>query len=70
MVRNENKRLRVGGMDVRLTVSGELEQSVRMQRCLSLFEDFCVVTASVRQGIPVAVTVDNEAGEILHQSSD
>lgn len=68
MVRNENERLRVGGLEVRLTVSGELEQSVQMQRCLGLFEDFCVVTASVRQGVPVAVTVDNEAGEILHQT--
>ena len=68
LVRNEKKRLRIGGMEVRLTVIGNMEQAARMQRCLGLFEDFCVVTASVRQGIPVAVIVENEAGEVLHQS--
>jgi hypothetical protein len=35
-------------------------------RCLGLFEDFCVVTASVRQGIPVKVEVVDANGETVH----
>jgi hypothetical protein len=34
-----------------------------MQRCLELFEDFCVVTQSVRAGINVEVDVEPTAGE-------
>ncbi len=68
IVRNEKKRLRVGGLDVCITIAENLEQSVRLNRGLGLFEDFCVVTASIREGIPVAVTVENEAGEVLHRA--
>ncbi|MCP4407088.1 MAG: OsmC family peroxiredoxin [Gammaproteobacteria bacterium] len=68
LVRNEKGRLRVGGMEVKLSVAAGIEQSARLKRCLTLFEDFCVVSASIRQGIPLAVTVENEAGEVLHQS--
>ena len=68
IVRNDKKRLRVGGLDVCITIAESLEQSARLNRCLGLFEDFCVVTASIREGIPVAVTVENEAGEVLHRA--
>ncbi|MDJ0805789.1 MAG: OsmC family protein [Gammaproteobacteria bacterium] len=67
LVRNEKKRLRVGRLDIRITAGDELLQSKRLDRCMSLFEDFCVVTASIRDGIPVGVEVVNEAGELLHQ---
>ncbi len=67
IIRNEKGRLRVGALDVLITVSGDMEQEVRLKRCLALFEDFCVVTASIRQGIPVQVTVETSAGEVLHQ---
>jgi organic hydroperoxide reductase OsmC/OhrA len=63
--RNENKRLRVTNVDVRITVGGQLEKSPRLRQCLGMFQDFCVVTAAVRDGIPVTVQVANEAGEIL-----
>ena len=67
--RNEKGRLRIGGMEVQLQVTGELEQAVRMKRCLDLFEDFCVVTASLREGFPIEVSVVNEQQNVLHEGS-
>ena len=63
--RNDKGRLRIGGFDVSIRVAGELQASPRLKRCLDLFEDFCVVTASVREGIPVEVKVENEEGQDL-----
>ncbi|HEY2406589.1 MAG TPA: OsmC family protein [Polyangiaceae bacterium] len=54
LVRNEHKRLRIGGIDVKLMpelAAGDLGP------CLGAFEDFCVVTESVREGIDVNVSV-------------
>ena len=67
LARNAQKRLRVEGLDVRIEVSDELAASARMARCADLFEDFCVVTGSIRQGIPVSVEVVDDAGNILHR---
>jgi organic hydroperoxide reductase OsmC/OhrA len=65
LVRNERKRLRVGGIDVELRVEGDTAASQRLTRCLDLFEDFCVVTASIREGIPVDVSVLDADGNPL-----
>lgn len=67
MVRNDKQRLRVGGLAVRIEVDEAIADAARFGRCLDLFEDFCVVTASVRQGIPVAVEVVGPTGEVLHR---
>ncbi len=65
MVRNEQGRLRVGGFAVEI----QLEQTVeRLEHCAAQFEDFCVVTDSVRNGIPVSVRVLDAAGQLIHQS--
>src|SRR5574341_731864 len=58
LVRNERGRLRVGEIRVRLAPDVPAEQRERMGRCLELFEDFCLVTESVRQGITVDVAVE------------
>ena len=56
--RNASRRIRIGGFDVKIHVDGlAAENDARFERCLGLFEDFCVVTESVRQGVPVAVEV-------------
>ncbi len=68
MHRNEKGRLRIAGLDVRIALSADLVGGARLPRCLDLFEDFCVVTASVRQGIPVTVEVVGPAGEVLHRA--
>jgi organic hydroperoxide reductase OsmC/OhrA len=62
--RNEAGRLRVKAVRVRIEPVVEDSQRVRMQRCLELFEDFCVVTQSVRQGIDVDVAVAPISAEV------
>lgn len=68
LVRTEKGRLRIGHMEVKLILGDALGQSKRFDRCKELFEDFCVVSASIRQGIPIKVQITNQAGEVLHQS--
>jgi organic hydroperoxide reductase OsmC/OhrA len=55
--RNEAGRLRITDLKVTLTPAIGQADRERINRCLTLFEDFCIVTASVRQGIPVHVEV-------------
>ena len=53
--RNEKGRLRIVSMRVELRpVVDDLR---KLNRCRDIFEDFCIVTQSVRQGFPVEVTV-------------
>lgn len=55
--RNDHGRLRITGFRVSIDLDVDEADRPRMRRCLELFEDFCVVTASVRSGIPVDVEV-------------
>jgi len=57
IVRTENKRLRVGRVEVIIDPNLPEAEREKARRCLGLFEDFCTVTQSVRAGIDVAVTV-------------
>jgi organic hydroperoxide reductase OsmC/OhrA len=59
--RNEKGRLRVKKVTVRLAPTVPAGQHSRMSRCLEIFEDFCVVTASVREGMEIDVKVDTLA---------
>lgn len=68
MVRNEQGRLRVGALEVTLHLSSELAGSPKLDRCAALFEDFCVVTASLRTGFPVRVRVEDPQGRLLHEA--
>ena len=56
-VRNDRGRLRIGEVRVMLAAQVEPEHRERMGRCLEVFEDFCIVTESVRHGISVVVDV-------------
>jgi len=57
VARNDKGRFRVSGIDVTLEPELHHQDRARVERCENLFEDFCVVTESVRRGIPVNVTV-------------
>ncbi len=56
--RNPQGRLRIGGIQVKIEPEVAPEDRQRMGRCLELFEEFCVVTQSVRGGIEVKVDVE------------
>lgn len=60
LVRNDAGRLRIGKIEVELHPEVADEDQARMARCLDLFEDFCLVTESVRKGIDVDVDVQVE----------
>ncbi len=64
IVRGENRRLRVGRIEVLIDPAIPDAQKENARRCVELFEDFCTVTQSVRRGIEIAVSVkglDREA---------
>jgi uncharacterized OsmC-like protein len=60
LVRNQQRRLRVGRIEVRLHPGAGVDPAA-LSSCLVSFEDFCVVTESVRQGIDVQVQLESEA---------
>lgn len=70
MLRNPRGRLRVGKLDVRIPLDVAAHQPERLKRCFELFEDYCVVTAGVRQGIPVSVVIVDPGGRELYRRED
>jgi len=70
MRRNEKGRWHIAELDVRITLDVLAGYAQRRDRCLSLFEDYCVVTTSVRKGILVNVVVlDTQGNELFTHNS-
>ncbi len=65
--RNDRGRLRVVRASVRIVIDAQAEPA-RLQRCGSMFEDYCTVTGSVRQAFPVEVVVVDRDGHEIHRS--
>jgi uncharacterized OsmC-like protein len=61
IVRNEKGRLRLGPLNVRLEPGLGEDSPTRFERCLEIFEEFCIVTASARSGLDVDVRVEAPA---------
>ncbi|HUD42309.1 MAG TPA: OsmC family protein [Dokdonella sp.] len=64
-MRNAQGRWRIAQafVDIRLAEGGETH--AQLERILDQFEQFCLVTQSVREGIDVAVTVRDAHGRVL-----
>jgi len=58
MRKNEKGRWRIASIKVKLKPRIGRNDIVKSKRCLDLFEDFCIVTQSVRNGINVDVDMD------------
>lgn len=65
IVRNADRRLRVGGIDVEITLGAAADAMPRIEQVLAQFERFCTVSESVKAGIPVTVAVRDGNGEKL-----
>jgi hypothetical protein len=63
MARNDKGRVRIGRFDVTIHLPEDASTLQHVDRCLAQFEDFCVVTESVRRGIPVGVRVVDAVGK-------
>lgn len=57
VTRNDAGKMRISGIDVELVAEVASDAVRQLNRCETLFEDFCIVTESVRHGIPVSVSV-------------
>jgi uncharacterized OsmC-like protein len=58
MTRNEKGRWRITEMDVEINAEVDKEYVSQMERCIAIFEEFCIVSKSVEQGIPFKVKVN------------
>jgi uncharacterized OsmC-like protein len=58
MTRNERGRLRITEVFVELTPEVDNEYVNQMERCIALYDDFCIVSKSVEKGIPLKVKVN------------
>ncbi|NCT69013.1 MAG: OsmC family protein [Rhodanobacteraceae bacterium] len=64
--RNEQGRLRVTHVGVTIELPEAAADYQQIERLLQQFENFCIVTESVRHGVAVDVTVRDAAGTVLH----
>ena len=63
----QDGRWRIGKLQVELQLGHNAVEIPHLERALSQFENFCVVTQSVRQGIEVSVQVRDSDGQLVHQ---
>lgn len=66
MGRNEAGRMRVAKVDAQITLPEMAGSYQQIERILAQFEQFCVVTESVRSGVEVNVSVVDVTGALLH----
>ena len=57
LVTNEKGRLRIRNIEVQIDLSVKTEDKTHVNRCLAIFEDYCTVTQSIRNGIEVSLCV-------------
>ncbi|WP_411832344.1 OsmC family protein [Pseudoxanthomonas mexicana] len=64
-MRNKHGRWRIASARATLKLPGHNADYHNLDRVLAQFEDFCIVTQSVRQGIDVEVNVVDGEGRVL-----
>jgi organic hydroperoxide reductase OsmC/OhrA len=65
LVKNQDNRERVANIVVGITLGVSAEAIAHFDRIASTFEDYCTVTQSVRDGVPVRLTMSGPDGQVL-----
>ena len=60
LARNEKGRWRIKEVNVDLYPEVDTEKTKQLEKCKEIFDDFCIVSKSIEQGIPVNVKVHSE----------
>ena len=58
LFKNEKGRTRIKNIDIQILLEIDEEHKSRLNRCLTIFEDYCTVTQSIRNGIQVNIKVN------------
>lgn len=67
--RNAENRLRVLSIDASITLGVGAEAIEHRERILGQFENFCTVTQTIAQSVPVKLTVFDANGNVIHTSA-
>jgi uncharacterized OsmC-like protein len=59
---------RIVSINVAITADTDAVDKEMLETALQQFEDFCIVTQSIRQGIPIQVELKNQHGQNLFSS--
>jgi uncharacterized OsmC-like protein len=60
LTRNSEGRLRIKEFNVNIKPEILDDETKKMERCTEIFENFCVVSQSIRQGIPINVKINSK----------
>ena len=66
LTRNEQGRFRVSHIQADIQLAEAADAHASLERILAQFENFCVVTESVRHGIEVSVSITDAEGVRVH----
>jgi len=58
LFKNEKGLTRIKSIDIQIMLEVNEEHKKRLNRCLTIFEDYCTVTQSIRNGIQVNIRVN------------
>jgi uncharacterized OsmC-like protein len=61
--RNEENRLRINRIELKITAEIPDNEKANIDRCKSIFEKYCTVSQSIRSGIPIEYSLDVVAGQ-------
>lgn len=68
LLRNDQGRMRLGRFDVTIHLAEPAADIGHFERCVQQFEDFCIVTESIRRGVPVGVRIVDGTGKQVFAS--